>query len=151
MASQTHHLAPKPAFTYRSLPGDSSTCVCVNNITLGSALALRSKVWRLKRLTALVSTKYGSENDIDQNKSKLALIRDIHKYFSVFWGLVITFLWPVNHLLGHVVWACDGFRVFRPLFERSHVLMLAVSVCGTVNSVCMFMRVFNPPQITSGA
>lgn len=57
----------------------------------------------------------------------------------MFLGGSLLFLWPVNHLLGHVVWASDGFRVFRPPFERSHVLMLALSVCGTVNSVCMFM------------
>ncbi len=83
-----HLSLPPPTESLRSLPGDSSTCVCVNNITLGSALALRSKVWCLKKLMALVSTKHGSE--YDKIKSKQALIREIYKYYCVF-GWVITF------------------------------------------------------------
>lgn len=82
-----HLSLPSPTESHRSLPGDSSTCVCVNNITLASALALRSKVWCLKRFTSLVSTKYASENDTDQNKSEQALIREIYKYSSFFLGL----------------------------------------------------------------
>lgn len=93
-----HLSLPSPTESQRSLPGDSSTCVCVNNITLTSALALRSKVWGLKRLTSLVSTKYASENDTDQNKSEQALIREIYKYSSVFLGcgsLLFCGLWII--------------------------------------------------------